>query len=123
MNVTPPFTIEVGETDGIVRCVVRGFWTSETADAYFAILDPILAERRHREGRVRALIDRRDSTVQSPAVSQRMLVTSRDMLAGDRVARVVGSALAAMQLRRVFTHQGDRVFTTMDEAEDWLSRN
>ena len=92
----------------------------ETVAAYFAKLDPLLREKRLVDGRVKALIDRRDAEVQAPAVSERMMAAGSDMREQDRIARVVNSTLAGMQLRRLFTHPGDRVFTAIDEAEVWL---
>jgi hypothetical protein len=116
----PPFELVYDPTAGIVRTMVRGFWSLDDADAYFRRLGILIHTARREFGHARVLVDRRGCPVQSAEVAQRMSRANRDLFPTDRLAIVVDSNLVRMQMRRLFSHQGSQAFLSYEAAMTWL---
>lgn len=123
-STTPPpgsFTIRQDEALDIVRITARGFLTPEQFDEIFAV-SARMTEARHATGRpVRFLIDNRQIMIQAPdAVERLRQKAAHAHEEGDRVAIVVESTLARMQLRRVLDMRIHQLFDTEQAALLWL---
>lgn len=103
----------------ILDLTIRGVWTKDEVDRFFAALTPLYREARRRSGTTRTLVI--VETVQSPAIA---LHVSSHALAlkqpGDRRAFVVASFLSKLQIRRLATTDAFGLFTDRSAAERWL---
>ena len=113
-----PWTI--GFADGVVRVVIRGFWSKTQAEQFCSELNAVLAEARRQAGEARILVDRRESPVQASDVVELLGANNARLEPDDRVALVVDSQLAQMQLRRVLVHARTELFRDIRSAETWL---
>ena len=118
----PPFEITVDNDAGLIRTVLRGFWTMGDLMAFGAgMYDAVqTVAARHR---VFALLS--DSTgfkVQSAEVSEgfeKMTAAGAAMHSGP-TAIIVGSTLNKLQADRIFTDPRVRVFIDAAEARRWV---
>jgi len=105
--------------DGLLAIIIRGVWSGEDVDDFFAALAPLYAEARRRHGRTLTLIV--VEAVQSPAIAMRVrdhaLALRRD---GDRRAFVVATFLSKLQVKRLRTSEAFGLFTDRAAAEAWL---
>lgn len=114
-------TIEVDQASGLVRVTGRGFWSALHADHHFSKLDAILRGIRMAGLRVRVLVDLREAAVQPAETAERIGRATQEIYQpGDRVAIVVGSSLAKMQMRRAARIANHDFFVSPSAAEMWL---
>ena len=116
------YKIRFDDLLGIVRTSVQGFWNMGEAERYIRDLESVVGELRRRGERVRVLVDRRGSPFFSSAVAERFGRMNREVYGGhdDRIAIVVDSSLAKIQLGRLLTHVGSKAFLSLGAAETWL---
>jgi hypothetical protein len=114
------YTIAYDSKDRIIRMSVAGFWSTQTVDALFAELIPLLAKAKATGHPVLVLSDAREFPIQTAEVGEAF--ARADLEAAklrDRMAVVVGSTLGKLQARR-FTGPKLDFFSTFEEAERWL---
>jgi hypothetical protein len=105
----------------LIRGEARGCWSPDETDSYLADLRNFVVASRSLIGKVRVLLDRRDVTVQSPEVAERLANANRAIFMGeDRIALVVDSSLMKVSLRKRMPHAGTKAFLSIDAAETWL---
>lgn len=116
------FTIELDHARDLVRIRLSGFFSTDDVDRFQAEL--LLAHRRlgcGRRGGPLTINDISDMAIQSQDVVARWGAFIADPAhRSRRLAFVVGSTLARMQLQRVIAGRDAKVFTAADEAERWL---
>ena len=106
---------------GVVYIVGRGFWTDEMVDDHFRQLRRIAATARRSVGDVRVLVDLRGAAVQSPSVAARIKQETRQVWTDrDRIAVVLQSALAKLQIDRVVDNGNHASFVAIEDARAWL---
>jgi hypothetical protein len=117
------YTFRFDDDTGILHCKITGFWTVDLAERYVIEQQSHWNDARRRVGHLLLLTDGSESKVQSPEVSQRVQAGRRSLIKSpkDRAAIVVGSNLGRMQTERTIESDQIRVFTSVAEAEQWLS--
>jgi hypothetical protein len=114
-------TIDIDQAAGLVRVTGRGFWSPLHADHHFSRLDGVLRGIRMAGLRVRVLVDLREAAVQPAETIERISRATQEVYQpGDRVAIVVGSSLAKMQMRRIVRAANHDFFVSPSAAEMWL---
>jgi urease gamma subunit len=115
------FHIEAGDLTRFIRITGVGFWTPAEIDTHFDELGDLIARMRQVRTDVRILVDLRESGVQSPEtiarISARITDAYRD---GDRIAMVLSSSLAKMQMKRAIQNLQHEMFVSPKAAEQWL---
>lgn len=118
-----PFSVEIDAKLGVVKGVVRAFWTVATLHEYKSAI----ANGKHRLVAAglepRLLIDARHQGVQGQEVVQGL----RDFAASPegratRTAIIVESALYRLQIARIRSNEEHRTFENEEEALTWLLR-
>ncbi len=105
--------------DGILEIVIRGFWKEAQVDRFFVAILPLYQDCRLRFQCVRALIG--VEVVQSPAVALHVRDRAMDLKQpGDRIAFVIASFLAKLQIKRLASRDDFGLFTDAAVARDWL---
>jgi hypothetical protein len=111
------------EQDG--RLIVSrgtGLWTIEQMTAHFLVYREQLVRSRIAFGRARVLVDMQDVGVQRAEVAAYISRDTRGMYReGDRVAMIVPSSLAKMQMRRVLDSRFHQYFVSENAARNWLA--
>jgi hypothetical protein len=125
LNRTPSgngvITVGYDREAGVIRAVGIGIWSLGQVDAYFAHFRRLAAGMRRGGGIVRAIADLRDGGVQSPEIDARVAEHKQGLYQdGDRLAVVVPSSLAKMQVRNKLNSTQHAVFISPDAAETWL---
>ena len=119
------FTIELEPARDLVRIRLSGFFSVDDVGRFQAEL--LLAHRRlgcGRRGGPLTINDISDMAIQSQDVVARWAAFLADPAhRSRRLAFVVGSTLARMQLQRTIGSRDAKVFTASDEAELWLFTN
>lgn len=106
---------------GVVYVIGRGFWTDDMVDRHFMELRRTAALVRRNAACVRVLVDLRNASVQSPAVAARIKAETRLIWTErDRIAVVLQSVLAKMQINRVVDHGNHASFVAIEDAHRWL---
>lgn len=118
----PDQLLSYAEADiGVVYVVGRGFWNDEIIDRHFRELRQTAVLARRHAGSVRVLVDLRSAAVQSPMVAARIKNETRLIWTeNDRIAVVLQSALATMQIKRVVDGGNHASFTAIEDARRWL---
>jgi hypothetical protein len=105
----------------LVMVVGRGRWGSEMLVGHFREIDSVLRAKRARFGSARILCDLRDQAVHSPEILDQLRTgIARTYLPTDRVAALVASSLAKMELRQRYNGSSGQFFTSIDAAWIWL---
>ncbi|WP_070157018.1 hypothetical protein [Sphingobium phenoxybenzoativorans] len=115
------YSVSVDSSSGIVTAILNGFWTFETAQAYWGEL--LGAGERANIGRTggKYLIDARQLEVQSqPVVEFNTQAAAASSFAEAKVAFVVESALSGRQASRIKPGASHQTFKDLDEARRWL---
>ena len=116
------FTIELDPSRDLVRIRLSGFFSADDVERFGAEL--LLAHRRlgcARRGGPLTINDISAMAIQSQDVVARWSAfLANPAHRSRRLAFVVGSTLARMQLQRVIGSRDAKVFTATDEAERWL---
>jgi hypothetical protein len=114
-------SIDADRIDGIIHVTGIGFWTPEQVDRHFGQLRRVIDARRVPGDDVRVLVDLRAAPAQSPETAARIgLATETIYEASDRVAIVLASSLAKLQMRRVVQRARHEMFISPDAALTWL---
>jgi hypothetical protein len=118
------YSFSFDESSGILYVKVTGFWSLELAERYVIEQLSHWNEARRRAGCLRLLVDGSESSVQSPEVSLRVRNGRKDMIKSprDRAAIVVGTNLVRLQTERTIESEQMHVFTSVAEAERWLTQ-
>lgn len=118
----PSQLISYAEADiGVVYVVGRGFWTDDIVDRHFVELRRTAALARRNVDKVRVLVDLREASVQSPPVAARIKTETRLVWTeADRIAVVLQSTLAKIQINRVVDSSNHASFIAVEDARRWL---
>ena len=116
------FTIELDPSHDLVRIRLSGFFSVDDVGRFEAEL--LLAHRRlgcGRKGGPLTIADISGMAIQSQDVVARWSAfLANPAHRSRRLAFLVGSTLARMQLQRTIGGRDAMVFTAADEAERWL---
>lgn len=120
--VMPETEVSYDRSSGIVRCRLKGLWTSDIVDQYERTLKQAVSSARRYAPEVLMLFDSSEAPAQPPAIVERMRAVGEAVRGtNDRLAVVVGSVLTKMQAERSMTvATNERVFRTVADAEAWL---
>ncbi len=112
--------ITYDEAEQLIRVKSTGLCTPEQADLHFINLQAAAGRMRRKIGHVRALVDLRDRPLQSPATLAKVQSgTESAFVEGDRVAVLLSSSLAKMQLKdHLSAHH--QLFLSEHAALTWL---
>lgn len=110
------------EGTGILIVRGSGLWTVAQMEAHFVKFHALIGRIRDRGGMVRALIDLLDVGVQRQDVGNALTRGTRNCYrTGDRVAVIVPSSLAKMQMRRLLNSPFHNYFVSENAARIWLA--
>lgn len=111
------------EKTGIVRASLEGFWTVDTVDSYWNILEDRIKRSQDAHGRLLMVMDCTRLQVQPNDVVARMEERGVKLISNerDRIAVIVDSSLLKMQGKRVLDSSQIQNFGSQSEAEKWLS--
>jgi hypothetical protein len=99
-----------------------GLCTAEQIDEWAIAFVAMVAEMRASVGRVRVLVDRRRSRTASAAMVEQVRIHCADAIRPeDRVAVLVESSLAKVNVKRVLDEQTHMVFVSENAAMTWLT--
>lgn len=90
-------------------------------DQHFFELATLVRSVRQAGGQIRVIVDLRGTPAQSPETIERIGVGARIYGEGDRIAIIVDSSLAKMQMRRVVRSAQHEIFISPKAAMTWLS--
>jgi hypothetical protein len=108
----------------IVKVAAWGLWSVSEIDAHFASLQAILKDTRTIHANVLVLVDLRNATAQTAAVTERLSWwTNRLYAPQDRVAIVLASSLLKSQMRRIDIPATRELFLSSAAAMTWLTAN
>jgi hypothetical protein len=114
--------ISFDEREGFIRVVGQGLWTPDYIDGHFDELRRLITIVRAREGRVLVLVDLTRAPVQSVPTADRIKAnTDAIYRADDRIAAVVSSNLAKVQLRDSIDQSYHQMFVSLHAAITWLT--
>jgi hypothetical protein len=117
----PAFRIESGDLTRFISITGTGFWSPAEIDDHFDELRDLIERMRTVRSDVRILVDLRESGAQSPEtivrISARIAAAYRD---GDRIAMVLSSSLAKLQMKRAIQNLQHEMFVSPKAAEQWL---
>ena len=103
--------------ENIMEIRISGLWTPEMVEHYRQ--DALAA--RHGHGRLKFLVDCRDSLIAPQDSAERMMTLSDSRVPGDRTAVLVASSLAKLQARRVLQGWPETdIFMSENAARMWL---
>lgn len=106
--------VVVTEARGRLEVAQVAAWAKDLRHAY--------AEARAQGSVVRHLVIASEAAIQSQDVMDALIAARVPMTgAGDRMAVVVGSALAMLQAKRNLPDSCERAFTSEPDARAWLS--
>ena len=117
-----PFEIHVDEAAGIIRTVLRGFWTLDDLHAFGRGMFEAVGRVARRHAVFALMSDSSAFKIQSAEVGDAF---AKMMEQGNRAhtgptAIVVGSRLNKLQAERLFGDPNVRVFIDADEARGWV---
>ena len=119
---TGTLTIAIDGERGILRVVGIGSWTPAQADDHFRELRRAAERLRENGGSLLVLVDLSTANVQSDATAARIRSHTDALYApGDRIAVIVGSCLAKMQMRRTVDLSCHEIFISPNAAMTWLT--
>ncbi|MDQ2764693.1 MAG: hypothetical protein M3Y22_14820 [Pseudomonadota bacterium] len=108
-------------TPGVVHVTGIGFWTPFVMDTHFSQLRLAIAPFRKENHPVKMIVDLRTSSVQSFETTERMKVGAASVTEpGDRMAIIVDSSLAKMQMRRTIGDAQHEFFVSHNAAVQWV---
>ena len=114
-------TIGADRRLGTIRIHGHGFWSPAIVDAHFDELRVFLVPYRRGQRAMRMIVDLRTASVQSPETIERMTAGIRTVTeTPDRIAVLVSSSLAKVQMRRVIGGSNHEFFLSPDAAAKWV---
>ena len=118
---SPSFTIEVDQSNGVIRATTYEFWTLATLEQYEAAV--VTAQETVRRSGLRPLllIDVRRHGVQSREVAQGLQRFAGSKYGqATKTAVIVESALYRLQAARIGSSAHHAIFQNDDDALQWL---
>lgn len=116
-------TIASHASDRLIVVIGQGLWTVEQMSVHLDEYRALVARRRRSGVQVEVLVLLEHAGVQSAAVTDAL---TRGLQSchrpGDRVAMVVPSALARVQMRRVLSTDFHEYFASEASARAWLDQ-
>ncbi|WP_419826473.1 hypothetical protein [Sphingomonas sp.] len=118
------FDLQIDQITHVVRAKCSGFWSLDEARKYLEQLADAISRARVCEQGARVLIDNSTASVQAlVAIDEIGKVINRVYAPTDRLAIIVGSQLLKRQMDRLPKVAMTRIFTNLDDADDWLLSN
>ncbi len=118
---TNGLTIQFPTNTGVIHVVGKGFWTPSVMTTHFEQLQTSVSAFRQTKRAVKMIVDLRGSLVQSPETIERMKGGAASVTEpGDRMAILVGSSLAKMQMRRTIGDAQHEFFVSPEAAAKWV---
>ena len=106
---------------GVVEINGCGFWSAAVVDEHFTELAIRVDQLRRTTQMIRVLVDLTEAMVQTAETTERLKYeTRRIWRSDDRIATVVRSTLAGMQINRAVDVTNHRTFMNMADAQGWL---
>jgi hypothetical protein len=116
------FRLDLDEEAGVILVYGAGFWTLESLNSHFDALRLVVDRRRASGDKIKVLVDLREASVQNSDVTAAIsLRTSEIYAVEDRVAIVVSSSLAKLQMRRSVHRVQHEFFISQQAAKTWLN--
>ena len=117
------FTIARDASGSLIRYAVRGFWDEATVDRFCRALEAEVVRASIGGRRPRVLADATGFAVQRPIVAKAFETAMFRTIVPrvDRLAILVGSALAKLQVERGAVGPNLRTFLNEAEALAWLN--
>ena len=112
------YDIQVDRTQNLIEATLSGMMTLDEVTAYIADLKRAFVMNRLRSYAM--VIDVSDCPIQQQGMIQAMGTHMATMPKAHALAIVVGSSLARMQVRRLFTQPYARIFGTVEDARVWV---
>ena len=110
------------DASGVIHVVGSGCWTPDTSDSHARELQVLIDGCRARGLDIRVLCDLRAMAVDcSKLIAHSRKNAARIYRPEDRIAVVVKTSLAKMQLRRGGSVGNVQMFLSIDAAETWLN--
>lgn len=119
---TPQMSFDVEPQRDLVRITLAGFFTPDDVARFVAGRDAAHRQLRCAANAHNTLVDMRAMEIQAQetvAAFQQVLADPRTR--SRRLAFVVARSLARMQIRRAADARDAAYFTTIEEAEAWLT--
>ena len=119
---TPRMSFDVDPQRDLVRITLAGFFAPDDVARFVAARDAAHQQLRCGPNAHATLVDMRAMQIQSQET-----VTAFQQLLGDprqasrRLAFVVARSLARLQIRRAASERQAAYFTTVEEAEAWVT--
>lgn len=115
------FDIHVDPVTSLVRIDLAGFFTVETLERFVATRAMAYQQLRCRPNQHLSLTDIRGMKIQSQEIVAAFgAILADPAYRSRRLAFVVASSLARMQLQRAIGTRDARCFTDPEEAERWV---
>ncbi len=113
-------TISADPAFGVIRVLGVGFWTPTIIGDHFDELAFVMRPYRAAGVSVRMVVDLRKSGIQSQETIVRMQAGVKSVTRpGDRMAIVVSSSLAKIQMRRMIGGEQHEFFVSPGAAQTW----
>ena len=117
----PVLTVGHDKASGIIRVVGTGLWTVAYIEEHFIAVGALMDRVRKHGAGVMVLVDLSGAPVQTADVARHISIgTDRIFRSPDRLALLVQSPLAKLQLKRVVTRANTAIFVSRHAAEAWL---
>lgn len=121
MRMDARFDIQVDPVTSLVTIDLAGFFTIEALDRFVAARALAYRQLRCGPNQHLSLTDVREMKIQSQEIVAAFgNILADPTCASRRLAFVVASSLARMQLQRAIGERDARCFTDRDEAERWV---
>ncbi|HEX7782779.1 MAG TPA: hypothetical protein VF509_08225 [Sphingobium sp.] len=115
------FVVKLNPATGVIQVVGSGFWTPQDVDRHFGKLGDVVRSVRQSGRQIRVLVNLSGVPPQSLETVERIGVASARIYAKeDRIAIIVDSSLAKMQMRRVVREAQHQIFLSPNAAMTWL---
>ena len=119
------FEIEFDEKQGLMKRRLWGFWSVETANAYVAEVESVIARIKRRHPSFVTISDSKEMRLQPADV---MEVLSKGMKSSctansGKTAILVSSVLSKLQVERLYPYANMRAFLDEQRAREWLFDN
>jgi hypothetical protein len=118
------YEIRLDKPQRFVHIVLDGFWKGDVMSRYEREVRESYLTLKRLGGTTKLLVDRRKFPVQTPEYVKRLeeLVVKLEPIAPDRIAVLVPSGLAKLQVERATAavQKTRRIFLSEEDAKTWL---
>jgi hypothetical protein len=115
------YEIKTDRRRKLLSVTLNGLWNLEVLEQYERDMKTALASLGCKPGEHLILADFRNHAVQSKDVVARVqAMFDTPLLASRRTALIVSGALAKMQQSRIIKRDDERIFSSEEEAIQWL---